>query len=124
MENQYITAYNGTLDDPYGCVQPMDRGVVNKSVVLLRGNCTFSEKALNAQLAGAKMVVVVYNESQSRLANPSLNESITIPVLMVGNASGEFILVSSIHTHTRTCTFSVNSLHEKCTQKHKLRISK
>ncbi len=59
---------------------------------MLRGNCTFTEKALLAQEAMAAMLIVVY-DSES-VSSPQLNSSVTIPVLMVDNETGQLILVS------------------------------
>ncbi len=91
-QNDYVLAVQNTsLYDPYGCAPPPSDLVANKTLIVLRGNCTYSEKAYLAQEASAAMLVVVYDEKT--MSSPSLNDSITIPVLMVNNETGRLLLV-------------------------------
>ena len=92
--SDYIPAVTSTSYDPYGCTPPPLGLATNQTLVVLRGNCTFNDKALLAQSAGARMVVVVYDSSQ--VAPPSLNDSIIIPVLMLDNDTGQQLLVSGL----------------------------
>ncbi len=93
LSSNYHLAVGNTSYDPYGCSPPpTDLVTVNSTLVVLRGNCTFTEKALLAQEAMAAMLIVVY-DSES-VSSPQLNSSVTIPVLMVDNETGQLILVS------------------------------
>lgn len=72
-------ACNGdALDDPSG-----------KVALIVRGDCTFAEKALNAQNAGA-VAAVVYNNVPGNFAG-SVTSNVTIPVVSVSQADGQFI---------------------------------
>lgn len=67
-----------------------------------RGNCTFYHKALVAQKVNASILVIVYNETMVPV-EPSLEPmeqdgpSITIPVILISNVTGEEIKVSNFH---------------------------
>jgi hypothetical protein len=86
-------------EDIFGCTDLSPNDTVDgKALIVNRGNCTFVQKALVAQSAGARLVVVVYNESQVWTV-PDLqvdkNETpINIPVLLISNVTGENIWVS------------------------------
>lgn len=86
-------------EDVFGCTYllPNDT-VVDKALIVDRGNCTFVQKALVAQSAGAHLLIVVYNESQVWTV-PDLqvdeNETpVNMPVLLISNVTGENIMVS------------------------------
>lgn len=62
--------------------------------VALRGTCNFSEKALNAQNAGAIGLIIINNQAS---APPSLGAgtgsgSVTIPVIMISQTQGASLL--------------------------------
>ncbi|MEL4358265.1 MULTISPECIES: S8 family serine peptidase [unclassified Luteococcus] len=65
------------------------------AALVQRGSCTFYEKALNAQQAGAK-AVVLYN-NQAGTINPSVEGAvpITVPVVIISQADG-----TELATHT------------------------
>lgn len=48
--------------DSDGC-QALSVSALGQAVVARRGNCTFYAKALNAQLANASFLVIIYNET-------------------------------------------------------------
>jgi hypothetical protein len=61
--------------DEYGCEEPdmtkpeysedkFNTDKYNKAYILRRGNCSFYQKALNAQKANAQLVIVVLEENQ------------------------------------------------------------
>lgn len=62
-----------------------------KALLVKRGSCSFYEKALKAQKAGAK-AVIIYNRDDSTLS-PSVTgaEPITIPVMVVSLTNGKAI---------------------------------
>jgi minor extracellular serine protease Vpr len=75
-----------------GCTASGPIGNVAGTIVLIkRGSCTFFEKALNAQTAGA-VGVVIYNNAPGFLT-PTVAGStpITIPVVLTGLADGNAI---------------------------------
>lgn len=83
----------------FGCESVSDLWS-NLGVVVDRGNCTFYQKAFVAQTANASLLLVIYNETMV-MTVPSLEMDegavlpITIPVLLVGNETGEAIKVSA-----------------------------
>ena len=86
-------------EDIFGCsyLSPNDTAV-DKALLVRRGNCTFVQKALVAQAAGARLLVVVYNESQVwTVPDLQVNKTetpVNIPVLLISNVTGENIMVS------------------------------
>lgn len=81
------TAY--TVDNTDGCNPFEDNSLSGMVALVDRGNCMFSEKALNAQSAGAVGIVVV-NERQD-VIYPSMggeNTGVDIPGLLIGSDDG------------------------------------
>jgi len=63
--------------------------------LVLRGNCEFGAKALNAEQAGAAAVIVINNVGGNdtlTMAPGAVGDQVTIPVAMVGNADGNAIV--------------------------------
>ena len=86
-------------EDFLGCTDlPSNDTVVDKALIVHRGNCTFVQKALVAQSAGARLLLVVYNESQiwtvPDLQVDKTETPVSIPVLLISNVTGENIIVS------------------------------
>jgi minor extracellular serine protease Vpr len=73
------TASGGITDDLHGRI-----------ALIRRGTCTFAEKALNAQNAGA-IGVVLYNNVAGRFAPTVAPAPITIPVVAISQADGNQI---------------------------------
>lgn len=79
--------------DPLGCTVP--NNVNGKIAVIDRGTCSFAPKTLNAQLGGAKGVVIVNNAPGTaglNLAqtNPPTN-GIIIPAVLISQESGALL---------------------------------
>lgn len=75
-----------TVDD--GCASLPAGSMAGKAVLIRRGTCTFFQKALNAQNAGAA-AVVLYNNSAGRFSPTVAGTSpITIPVVAVSDTEG------------------------------------
>src|SRR5690606_16551892 len=62
--------------------------------VALRGTCNFSEKALNAQNAGAIGLIIINNQASapSSLGAGTGSGSVTIPVIMISQTQGASLL--------------------------------
>ena len=100
----YTAVYPSNDDpsfDPLGC-SPINSSfhLSNISLVVGRGNCTFYRKAIVAKAADAALLVVVYNQTTvdsipSMEPDDQDNEtsSIDIPVIFIGNDSGEELKV-------------------------------
>ena len=83
----YISSNNGCSVFPADTFR-------NKIAVIDRGGCNFSLKAYNAQIAGAKGVVIVNNVAGNATMTMAAGinaDLINIPVIMVGNDDGNEI---------------------------------
>jgi len=72
-----------------GCAALPANSLKSSAALIRRGTCTFYQKALNAQNAGAS-AVILYNREAGRIS-PSVSGDtpITIPVLFITKADGE-----------------------------------
>ncbi|MCU0682892.1 MAG: M36 family metallopeptidase [Polyangiaceae bacterium] len=75
----------GTLSD--GC-ETLPAAVNGKIVIIDRGFCGFAVKAVNAQKAGARAVVVVNNAAGTIVMGGTPSAPITIPAVMIPLADG------------------------------------
>ena len=83
--------------DEFGCTGLPSHSLNGSALVVSRGNCTFVDKALVAQSAGADLLIVVYNELKVfTVPDLQVNEttSVIIPVMLISNISGENLSVS------------------------------
>ncbi|MRG95576.1 M36 family metallopeptidase [Polyangium spumosum] len=81
----------GTFGD--GC-QAIQNNVSGKIVVIDRGSCTFKQKAVNAQAAGAIGMILANNQNEASppyMPNGQPNGNVSIPVMSVTLASGTAI---------------------------------
>lgn len=62
--------------------------VAGKIAVIYRGECTFVEKVLNAQAAGAAGVVIINNQGNDFFVPGGNSNQITIPSVMIGLSDG------------------------------------
>lgn len=70
--------------------------VLGRVALIDRGDCAFTVKVKNAQLAGARAVVIVDNEASTPPAGLSgTDESITIPAVRVSQADGKALKAAS-----------------------------
>lgn len=94
VQDTLAFGFDGTSADSLGCealVNPQD--VAGKIAVIYRGSCPFSQKALNAQNAGARALLLFSNgdELNIDMQGGTLGPQITIPVVMIGQSSGAII---------------------------------
>lgn len=94
VQDTLAFGFDGTAADSLGCeplVNPQD--VNGQIAVIYRGSCPFSQKALNAQNAGARALLLFSNgdELNINMQGGTLGPQITIPVVMISRSSGELI---------------------------------
>lgn len=80
----YISSNNGCTSFPVDTFR-------NKIAIIDRAVCNFSLKALNAQIAGARGVIIVNNQPGNevmQMGAGSYGDQVHIPVIMVGNQDG------------------------------------
>lgn len=97
---ELVLVNDGSANPNEGCNPLTNGAAVNGNIaVVYRGSCDFTDKAMNAQNAGATAVIVINN-----VANPStinmggINNNVTIPAIMISQADGA-ILVNSINNN-------------------------
>ena len=93
----YIPAcaeYKLAVSDPLTACDPVNRERVEGKVALvMRGHCTYKEKLLNLQRAGAAGGIVI-NTNADLLRMPHVSggvENITIPAMMIGSVDGTLL---------------------------------
>lgn len=77
-----------------GCGGPLINFPAGDIALIDRGGCEFGTKALNAENAGARAVVVVNNvagNSTISMAPGAVGDQVTISAVMVGNTNGNII---------------------------------
>ena len=79
--------YGDACSDADGNPTPPVQEQAEKVSLIARGTCTFSEKLLNAQAAGA-IAVVMYTDNRAKNAMGGGADGIDIPSLMIDNANG------------------------------------
>ncbi len=83
-------SFNGTLVDVApveGCTPLTNANSVNNNIALIdRGNCSFVDKVLNAQNAGAIATVICNNTNTAVFTMSGTNPAITIPAIMLSQA--------------------------------------
>ncbi|KAI9472558.1 peptidase S8/S53 domain-containing protein [Coemansia mojavensis] len=84
-----IVAPKDSLGNTNGC-NPFTVDLTNKVALVMRGNCSFIEKAVFAQDAGAKGIVV-YNNVGGSLEAPLVDETVKIPITIISKDDGENI---------------------------------
>lgn len=85
------TGTTTTINDACNAVAPAPDSLTGMVVLIRRGTCSFHEKALNAQQAGAS-AVVLYNNSAGRFSPTVAGiPEITIPVVAISDAEGALI---------------------------------
>lgn len=79
-------------EDSLACA-PLTNDLTGKIALIYRGSCNFSSKALAAQNAGAIAVIIVNNVpgAPAPMGAGADGASVTIPVIMVGQATGALI---------------------------------
>ncbi len=96
-------ANDGTAFPNLAC-NPLVNSMPGKIAVIKRGDCNFTDKVKNSQLAGAIAVLVVNNVSTFPLNMEGSDASITIPSVMIGQNEGS-ILINALENGE---TISVN----------------
>jgi hypothetical protein len=88
-----VLALDNTVADSLACNALVNASEINGNIAFLyRGACDFSQKALNAQNAGAVAVVVVNNvEGVFNMGAGSMADQVSIPVVMIGQSDGALL---------------------------------
>jgi len=85
---------DGSALPTQGCGPLVNAAYINGNIALVdRGNCTFVEKVLSAQDAGAIAVIVCNNNDEPPFSMGGFSADITIPSVMISKADCDIIKV-------------------------------
>lgn len=90
-----LVLMNGTGTPNEGCGTISNAtDLAGNIAVAVRGTCNFSEKAVNAQNAGATALVIINNQASAptSLGSGTGAASVTIPVIMISQSQGATLL--------------------------------
>jgi extracellular elastinolytic metalloproteinase len=95
-----VLAHDGAgASDTDGC-ESITTALANSIAIIDRGNCNFTVKVKNAQVAGAIGVIIANHLGDSIFTMGGTDATITIPSVMVGLTSGNAIKASLSNTGT------------------------
>ncbi len=91
---QAVLVDDGTANGELGCNDLTNSAAIDGNIaVAVRGSCTFSLKAVNAQNAGAAALVIINNApGVQTMGGGSLGGEVTIPVIMISQEAGNTLL--------------------------------
>lgn len=91
VTGEVILTNDGSGNPTWGC-NPILNDVNGKIALIDRGTCTFAEKALNAQAAGAKACIICnFLNSTSSMGPGTVGGQVTIPVVSVSKTDCDAI---------------------------------
>lgn len=93
--NLVLMSGTGTANE--GCGTISNAAAISGNIaVAVRGTCNFSEKALNAQNAGATALIIINNQgtAPASLGSGTGAASVTIPVVMISQTQGAALLTA------------------------------
>lgn len=93
IESNLVLYNDGIGDTADACTAPINASAIaGKITVVRRGDCTFVDKVLAAQNAGATAVIVV-NNVEGVIGMAGANAAVTIPAISVTQAIGEELIL-------------------------------
>ncbi len=109
-----VLVNDGSANGELGCGELINAGALNGNIaVAFRGSCQFSQKALNAQEAGATALIIINNTGGLlNMAGGDFANQINIPVVMISQADGQ-LLLSAINADALN-VFIGNDCSDEC----------
>lgn len=107
-----LVLMNGTGTPNEGCGTISNAAALSGNIaVAVRGTCNFSEKALNAQNAGATALIIINNQgtAPTSLGSGTGAGSVTIPVVMISQAQGAALLTALANSQEATALLGVQN---------------
>ena len=93
ISGNLVLVDDGSAAPNEGCSALTNSAVINGNIaVVIRGNCNFTDKVLNAQNAGAIAVVVVDNVEGALVSMSGDEPSINIPSVFISKSDGDAII--------------------------------
>lgn len=91
---ELVLVDDGTASSNEGCNTLINAAALNGNIaVVKRGNCNFTDKAMNAQNAGA-IAIIVINNTSGTIDMGGNNNNVTIPAVMISQADGNALMAS------------------------------
>ena len=96
---ELVVVNDGSTSPVEGCNALTNASEVNNNIaVIMRGNCNFTSKVMNAQNAGAIAAIIINNVAGAPYEMGGSNNGITIPAIMISQSDGN-TLISSINNN-------------------------
>lgn len=92
IQSELVLFDDGNPDTADACTAPVNAAAINGHItVVRRGDCTFVEKVLFCQNAGATAVIIV-NNVEGFVGMAGADANVTIPAVSVSQADGEALI--------------------------------
>lgn len=88
-----------------GCTKLIGQNLFNSICLMQRGNCSFSDKIYNGQVAGCSSVLIYDNIEESLIIMNGDNPNITIPSSFISLSSGLFIIENNLESYYAIITY-------------------
>ncbi|WP_299833676.1 PA domain-containing protein [uncultured Tenacibaculum sp.] len=106
ISGSLVLANDGTGVQEDACEDLINQAEINGNIaIIFRGSCSFTDKALKAQNAGAIGVIIVNNVAGNPIGQSGTDSSITIPSVMVSQTDGS-ILINALSTGSINVTLN------------------
>jgi len=93
----FVVVDDGVGEAADGC-EPITNDIAESIALIRRGTCEFGVKALNAENAGARAVVIMNNRVQEvtsvKMGPGAVGASVTIPVVLIDQTDGDLLEAS------------------------------
>ncbi|MBW7868424.1 MAG: S8 family serine peptidase [Brumimicrobium sp.] len=90
---ELVLVDDGSANPTEGCNTLINSAQLNGNIaVVRRGTCPFTQKAINAQNAGAKAIIVVNNVAGAPISMGGTDPNVTIPAIMISQANGNTLI--------------------------------
>lgn len=98
-----VLVNDGSAFPNVGCNTLSNAAAINGNIaVIKRGSCSFTDKVLNAQNAGAVAAIIINNVATSPIVMGGVDNSITIPAVMISQADGNTIINAILNNEQPT----------------------
>lgn len=97
ISGELILANDGTASAYKGCNPLLNTTEINGNIAVVeRGDCNYTVKAMNAQLAGATAIIVI-NDGPGTEEMGGVNNNIVIPAIMISQSDGSILKTSILN---------------------------
>lgn len=98
---ELILVDDGTSNPNEGCNDLLNASQLDGNIAIAyRGSCGFTDKAINAQDAGATAIIIINNVGEPLTIMGGTNPNITIPAIMISHDNGNILINSILNNET------------------------